>query len=381
MRVLQLGKFYEPVVGGIETHLSLLSEGLAASGVHVEVLVHHTERVTARETVRGIPVTRVGSLGRLLSANLSPGLIRELSRPFDILHLHVPHPMGMLAYVMSRKPRHALVVTHHSDIVKQARTRAALKPLFRSVMTRADAVISTSERYLSSSAELGPYRAKARVIPYGIDLSAFTPALRESPKAREIRARHGGPLILAAGRLIYYKGFEVLLDAMKTVRGHLLLVGDGPLRQKLTARARRNGIDDRVTFVGNVPNAEMGGYYGAADVFVLPSVARSEAFGIVQIEAMASGLPVVNTALASGVPGVSLNGATGLTVEPNDPSALGKALTGLLDAPDVRARFAAAARERAMEFFTSRRMVAETLDLYRSLVTVPEPRIPSVRTA
>ena len=208
MRVLQLGKFYEPVVGGIETHLSLLSEGLAGAGVQVEVLVHHTERVTVRETVREIPITRVGSFGHLLSADLSPGLIRELSRPFDILHLHVPHPMGMLAYVMSRKPRHALVVTHHSDIVKQARIRAALTPLFRSVMTRADAVISTSERYLTSSAELVPYRAKVRVIPYGIDLSAFTPALRESSKAREIRARYRCPVLLAAGRLIYYKGFS-----------------------------------------------------------------------------------------------------------------------------------------------------------------------------
>ena len=381
MRVLQLGKFYEPVVGGIETHLRLLSEGLAASGVEVEVLVHHTERMTVRGTVRGVPVTRVGSFGRLLSADLSPGLIGELSRPFDVLHLHVPHPVGMLAYLMSRKPRHALVVTHHSDIVKQARLRSALAPLFRSVMSRAGAVISTSERYLASSAELVPYRAKVRVIPYGIDLSAFTPSLRESAKAQEIRARYRGPLLLAAGRLIYYKGFDVLLDAMKAVRGHLLLVGDGPLREELTSQARRNGIHERVTFVGNVPNAEMGAYYGAADLFVLPSVARSEAFGIVQIEAMASGLQVVNTALASGVPGVSLDGVTGSTVEPNNPSVLAEALTGLLDDPDRRARFAVAARERAMEFFTSRRMVADTLALYQSLLTVPERRTPSVRTA
>jgi rhamnosyl/mannosyltransferase len=373
MRVLQLGKFYEPVVGGIETHLSLLVEALVAIGVQVEVLVHNTEPTTVRERIRGVSVTRVASFGRLLSADLSPGLVRELSRPFDILHLHVPHPVGMLSYLLAKVPPHALVVTHHSDIVRQAALRTALQPMFRSVMRRADAIIATSETYLSSSPELARYRSKVRVIPYGIDLASFAPELREEEGSRKLRARHGAPLLLAVGRLIYYKGFDVLVDAMKHVPGHLLLVGDGPLRSELEKRARRQGVQDRITFVGSVHNAEMGPYYGAADVFVLPSVARSEAFGIVQIEAMAAGLPVVNTALASGVPGVSVHGVTGLTVEPNDPRGLAGALRRLLEDQPLRARFGAAARHRAVEFFTSRRMAAETADLYRDLVGCGPP--------
>ena len=369
MRVLQLGKYYEPHVGGIETHLALLAHGLVEHGVEVEVLVHGGGTRTLRETVRGISVTRVRSVGRLLSTELSPGLVSELARPYDVLHLHTPHPMAMLAYLAARKPAHALVVTHHSDIVRQARIRSILQPLFGAVLSRANAILATSQRYLESSDELRPYREKTRVVPYGIDLKQFSPSLKESRSARELRARYGTRIVLATGRLIYYKGFEVLLDAMRSVRGHLLLVGDGPLRTALEQRARRNGIDDRVTFVGAVPNHEMGTYYGAADVFVLPSIARSEAFGIVQVEALASGLPVVNTALASGVPDVSLDDVTGLTVPPNAPDSLAAALNRLLEQPDLARRLGARGRERAIERFTTKRMVDETLAIYREITT------------
>ncbi len=234
-------------------------------------------------------------------------------------------------------------------------------------MSRADAVIATSTAYLESSQELGPVRDKVQVIPYGIDLTRFSPALRESRDARTLRAQFGERLILAAGRLIYYKGFEVLLDALRRIRGHLLLVGDGPLRAALENKAQRLGVKDRVTFLGSIPNGQMGAFYGAASVFALPSTARSEAFGIVQIEALASGLPVVNTALASGVPYVSVNEQTGLTVEPNDPDQLARALNRLLDDPGLASRLGAAARERALALFTSERMVEETWRLYRNL--------------
>jgi len=330
VRVLQLGKYYEPYVGGIETHLRSLADGLVARGVAVEVLVHNSGRRTVRETVRGVPVTRVGALARLMSTELSPRLVTELSRQYDILHLHTPHPMGMLAYLAARTPPHALVVTHHSDIVRQARVRALLRPVFQKVMDRAQAVIATSRAYLDSSPELAPVKGKAAIIPYGIDLARFSPSLRESEAARGIRARFGERLILATGRLIYYKGFEVLLDALPRVSGHLLIAGDGPLRASLEQRARNRGVADRVTFLGAVQNDAMAPYYGAADVFVLPSIARSEAFGIVQIEALASGVPVVNTSLDSGVPSVSLDGVTGATVPPKDPTALADALTRLI---------------------------------------------------
>jgi rhamnosyl/mannosyltransferase len=367
MRVLQLGKYYEPYVGGIETHLGLLARGLRARGVEVEVLVHNTSRATVREVIDGIPVTRVGALGRLMSAAVSPGLIRELAGRYDILHLHTPHPMGMLALLAARTPKHALVVTHHSDIVKQARAKKLLAPAMRAVMARAACVIATSERYLNSSDELAPLRSKTRVIPYGIDLSAFHPDLKDSVSAKALRARFGNRIVLAAGRFIYYKGFEVLLDALQNVRGYLLLVGDGPLARSLKERAAARGVSEKVSFIGAVPNAEMAPYYGACDVFVLPSIARSEAFGIVQVEALASGVPVINTSLQSGVPDVSVHQVTGLTVTPGDPSELAAAINKVLDEPELASRFGANGRLRALECFTADRMIAEIEDVYRGL--------------
>ena len=367
MRVLQLGKYFEPHVGGIETHLRLLAHGLQRRGVEVEVLVHGTGRRTVHESVDGIPVTRVGAMARLLSTELSPALVSELRRPYDVLHLHTPHPMAMLAYLAARKPPHSLVITHHSDIVRQARTRDLLGPLLRKVMVRADAVIATSQAYLDSSEELAPVREKATVISYGIDLRHFSPACRELASAKATRARYGARVVLAAGRLIYYKGFEVLIDALPQIRGHVLLVGDGLLRGALEKRARRLGVANRITFLGSIPNGQMDALYGAASVFALPSTARSEAFGIVQIEALASGVPVVNTALTSGVPYVSVHEETGLTVEPNDPWQLARAVNRILDDESLASRLSAAARERALALFTSDRMVEETWHLYRSL--------------
>jgi rhamnosyl/mannosyltransferase len=376
MRVLQVGKYYQPDVGGIERHVGILARGLRARDVEVEVVVHHHGRRTVRETVDGVTVTRVGTLGRILSTEVSPTLVAEMSRDYDVVHLHTPHPMGMLAYLLSRKPRHhLLVVTHHSDIVRQARLRAVLAPLFDSVMTRAGVIISGSKRYVETSSELAPHRAKVRIIPFGLELSKLPFLPRQSAGARELRARYAGPITFALGRLIYYKGFQVLIDAFARVPGTLLLGGEGPLRPALEEQAERRGLRNRIRFVGAIPEAELAAYYGAADVFVLPSIARSEAFGIVQIEALAAGVPVVNTALDSGVPEVSLDGVTGFTVPADDPHALAAAMNRVLGDPETAIRLSGAARSRAMREYDADRMVDSTVAAYReALQLASEPR-------
>jgi rhamnosyl/mannosyltransferase len=188
--------------------------------------------------------------------------------------------------------------------------------------------------------------------------------LRLEKFEQDIRPR----FTLAVGRLIYYKGFEVLLDAFRRVPGSLMLAGDGPLRGALELRALKNGIAERVHFLGPVPNEALGPYYGAADAFVLSSIARSEAFGIVQIEALGAGLPVINTALDSGVPEVSLSGVTGLTVPPNDVGALTTALNEIFTSPLRATEFRKAARARALRYFTHDRMTDETLAAYRAAI-------------
>ncbi len=366
LRVLQLGKYYYPHSGGIETHLRLLTDALSATS-EVEVLVHNAARSTVRERVGSVDVTRVATLGRLASTELSPALVRELSgRSYDVLHLHTPNPMGMLAYYLAKKPvEHRLIVTHHSDVVRQIWLRRAFQPVFAGVMRRADAIVVTSKRYLDTSLELKPYREKCVVIPYGIPLTE--PGGPVPSVVDEFSSRHGGRVILCIGRLVYYKGFEVILAAMARVDAGLLIVGSGPLERSLRERIQNLALGERVLLLGDVSNDQITRILPAAQVFALPSIARSEAFGIVQLEAMAAGLPVVNTHLDSGVPEVSLHGVTGLTVPPGDPVALASALNALLEDAPLRARLGAAGQSRARTQFAVEPMVNGIQSLYRSV--------------
>jgi rhamnosyl/mannosyltransferase len=369
MRVLQLGKYYDPYMGGIETHLSLLCAELRAHD-EVEVLVCNTAGRTERGEVKGIKVTRAGAWIRAFSTDFCPALVTEISRrTFDVLHLHTPNPMGMLAYLLARKPReHRLVITHHSDVVRQAGLRRALSPLFAMTMERAHCIVATSPNYVATSDELAPYRDRVGIVPYGIDLEPYQDPVHDE-RARVFRARLGEKVILAAGRLIYYKGFEVLLEALARLDAHLVIVGEGPLRASLEAKARSLGIAGRVTFTGGIHQSEIPAWYRAADVFAFPSIARSEAFGIVQLEAMASGLPVVNTQLDSGVPFVSVDGETGVTVPPGDPAALAAALGMLLADRELRERLGRRARQRVRELFSKARMADEIRAVYRKVLS------------
>jgi len=283
----------------------------------------------------------------------------------DIVHLHWPNPMAVLAYLVAR-PKGRLVVTYHSDIVRQHLLGRAFSPFLYSALDRCDAILATSPNYVASSSILRSYTDRCRVIPYGINFKRFE--RRDSDAERSIRAAHGSRILISVGRLVYYKGFEYLIRAMAKVNGELIIIGDGPLRGFLENEAQAIGVRSRVHFLGEVQNTQLSAYYHASDVFVLPSVARSEAFGIVQLEAMACGKPVVNTQLDSGVPYVSLDGETGFTVEPRDSNALAVAISTLLDEHALRARFGAAARRRVEKEFNAELMARRTLDVYQEVM-------------
>lgn len=367
MRVVQLGKYYFPYMGGIESHLYTLANELR-DRVDLDVIVSNTRLSTSRDVVRGVSVTRCGSAATVASTSLSPSMAFELSqRDYDVLHVHLPHPMGVASYLASRKPpRHRLIVSYHSDVVRQQRLLALYAPLVERLLSRADVVIATSPNYLESSPVLSRFREKCQVIPYGIDLSLFraTPSIEQ--RASEIRKRFPAKrLLIGVGRLIYYKGFEYAVRALAHVPdAHLLLVGGGPLRQSLEQLASELGVSDRVHLIGEVHNDEIAPYYYASDVYLLPSIARSEAFGIVQIEAMASGLPVINTSLDSGVPFVSRHEESGFTVPPADPAALGSSIRRLLDDDALRRRLGEAGRQRAERDFAKEVLAARLLALY-----------------
>lgn len=360
LRVLHVGKFYPPHHGGMESHVETLCRELRAD-VEVEVLVSADDRRTTHETVDGVPVTRIGTLANVASASINPGMARAIRRArADVVHFHHPNPTGVLSYLASGR-RGPLVVTYHSDIIRQRVLGAVFNPVLHRFLRGAHAILASSPDYARSSAVLRRHADRVRIVPFGIRADAFASA--DGDEVARLRALYGSRVVLAVGRLVYYKGFDYLIRAMSRVDGRLVILGDGPMRAELDALAKQTGVADRVTIAGGVPHVAP--YYHAADVFALPAVARSEAFGLVQLEAMAAGLPVVNTRIDSGVPFVSRDGESGITVPPADVQALAGALGHLLDAPRVRRRLGDGARARVRREFSLERMVADTVAIYR----------------
>lgn len=362
-RVLQIGKFYPPHMGGIETHLQALCEELQCA-VDVHAIVANTTRKQEEEWVDGIRVTRLGTALNLAAAPLCPALRRRLrGTSAELVHVHLPNPGAVLAYLASGHSG-PLVVSYHSDVVRQRILERFFRPFLLRFLARADAIIVATPNHIDSSPILRRFRSRCTVIPYGIKLDQANDS--DESEVQKIREEYGPRIVLGVGRLVYYKGFEFLIRAMRGLDAQLVLIGEGPMRADLEAEVLRNGVRDRVRFLGRVD--DLTPFYKAADVFVLPSVARSEAFGIVQLEAMACGTPVINTQIDSGAPFVSLHNVSGLTVPPANEARLRDAIARVLDDSELRAELGQAARRRVEEEFAREVMAGRTLELYGTLL-------------
>jgi glycosyltransferase involved in cell wall biosynthesis len=360
--ILHIGKYYPPHVGGMETHLRFLVSHQSSQRA-VGVVVSNDQPVTQREVLDGASITRVASYGTVASQPICPTLPLKLAgRSDSIVHLHVPNPWAAQAYLMSGH-KGKLIVTHHSDTLGRRYLRKFVDPFVREVMRRAAAIIVTSKRYLESSDELDSFRHKCHVVHLGIDVEEST--AETSREVCAIHAEYGPRLIVAVGRLVPYKGFDFLLRAMKDIDATLLLIGTGPLQNQLAATIETLGISGKAHMLGHVEDTAP--YYKAAQLLVLPSVSRAESFGLVQLEAMAAGIPIVNTEIDSGVPEVSVHGVTGLTVPPKDPKALAQAVTVLLHNEETRSKYGQAAAVRVREEFSAQRMAESTLRVYESV--------------
>jgi glycosyltransferase involved in cell wall biosynthesis len=380
LRVLQIGKYFAPSRGGIESHVRDLSAELRKS-VDLRVIVANDRLRRDRENIDGIDVIRLPCMMTLASAPICPTMIASIRlEKADIVHLHLPNPAAAIACLLGR-PAGAVVVTWHSDIVRQRKLLRLYRPLERMLLNRCAAIVATSPAYSAGSPVLREHADKCHLISYGIDAEQFDEARVDRSIVDRLRRRFGPRTILSVGRLVYYKGIKFLIRAMAYVDAKLVIIGDGPLRADLEREASSNGLSDRVVFLGEVDD-NLVNYYHASDVFALPSCERSEAFGIVQLEAMASGIPVVNTRIDTGVPYVSRDGVTGFTVEPRSSDEMAAALNRLLDDSELRKKMGRAGRERVVSEFGIAKMAARTLDLYRSvlssektkrIVTLPTP--------
>ena len=369
LKILHAGKFYPPAPGGMEKVVQLLCESERAQGLDSRVLVANTSARTVNESLHGVPVTRVAALGAIGSVGVCPSFPWALARSSrDVTVIHEPNPMALVSDWIARQ-RGPLVVWFHSEVLRPRwKYRLIYRPFLRRVLARAARIVVSSPNLAAHAAELQPFRDKCVVIPFGIDRSRFeaTEAIRSRSAA--LRAGSEGPRVLFIGRLVPYKGVDVLLRAMARVQATAWVVGDGPLRQALEGEAEGLGLGDRVRFLGSLPDADVVAYLHACDVFVLPSVTHAETFGMVQLEAMTCGKPVVSTNLRSGVPWVNVHGETGLVVEPGDAEGLADALTRLLNDADLRERLGAAGRARVLRDFTLEAMAASTASIYREAV-------------
>jgi glycosyltransferase involved in cell wall biosynthesis len=357
MRVLQLFKsYYPPTRGGVEQWINEIVHApvFARAGIGFVVLTAADGRELVDETDDGVRVVRAPTLVRASTAPVVPSWsswIRRLEP--DVIHVHMPNPTGELAVLGSRTSA-PIVATYHADIVRRGPLPAAYDVFAKRFLRRARRITVSSPRLAETTPALQGHGERIRVVPFGVDPATWDdrPSLADA-----IRERYGpGPLVVLLGRLVHYKGAEVLVEAMKDVAATALIVGDGPRRAGAEALAAQLDIADRVVFTGAIDDEERSAYMHAADVFVLPSTNRGEAFGIVQAQAMATGTPSISTEIGTGTSWVNRHGETGLVVPANDPGALARAITELITDDARRAAMGTAAKRRVRGELTSEQM-------------------------
>lgn len=370
MKVLQIFKdYFPPVYGGIERHINMLSSGLKQRGIETEALVSNCGLRLVKETINGVAVTKIPQLGRFASAPLNPTFslwLKRLAADADIIHFHLPNPTAILGYMMSGLNK-KVVVTYHSDIVKQMRLFKLYSPFLKTFLSKASAIISTSPNYLCSSKILWEFLSKCIVIPLGIDPSVYTPADKNSSEIEAFRSRLETPLVIFVGRFRYYKGLHILIEAMRKIPGKLLLVGSGPLEKKIHSQASQSHLDHKVFFLGELCDSHMIKYLQASDILLLPSHLRSEAFGIVQLEAMACEKPVISTELGTGTSYVNKHKITGLVIPPNDVDALVQAVNYLIENKKIREKYGKAGRQIIKKYFSSHTMIDKIVEVYHHI--------------
>lgn len=350
MRIIHVFKDYcPPLFAGITRYIADISDAMAQRGHEVEVHVAGVRHSRRDRMPSGVVVHRHREIARALSMPLAPGLISEVRcLNADIIHVHLPNPIGELGAVLNT--RTPCVCTFHAQLGRQRGLEPFYAPLRSRLLDRSRSIFVSGET-MACVPELAEHRSKVEILPYGV-----SPRLVARPGSRSsggsVHSDTAPLQLLFVGRLVYYKGVDVLLKALAlATEANLRIVGDGPDRARLAALSVQLGLDSRTQFVGSVPDDELVRAFADADVFVLPSVSRAEAFGLAMAEAMANGLPAISTSLGTGTDWVNLDGVSGIVVQPGDARALAEAIE-LLGDQALQARLGTGAFERAQKLFS-----------------------------
>lgn len=368
MKILQLGKFY-PIGGGVEKVMYDLMTGLAAQGVDCDMLCAAVSGGSSVSVVsQHARLICCRTLFKFAATMISPAMImtlRKICDRYDIIHVHHPDPMAALALRVSGY-KGKVILHWHSDIIRQKQFLKLYLPLQNWLLDRADLVVGTSPVYLKESPYLQDVQHKVASLPIGVDAMIPDKTITE-----KIRRQYGNrKIVFSLGRLVHYKGFRHLVDAATYLDDSyvVLIGGSGPLKGELGQQIKELSLEDKVHLLGRIDKRELPSYYDACRVFCLSSVQKTEAFAIVQIEAMACGKPVVATQIPqSGVPWVNAHGESGLNVVPASPTELARAIRCISDNEATCLEFSRRAKNRYETYFTKRTMIDNCLKIYHNL--------------
>ena len=367
MNILQLGKFY-PIRGGVEKVMFDLTSNISKRGIHCDMLcASYGTRPVNNEVVFNdngriiVLPTQFQFSGTMICPKMISWL-KEHCCEYDVIHVHHPDPMAALALRLSGY-KGRVILHWHSDILKNKFFLEMYKPLQSWLIKRADRIVGTTPVYVAQSKALANVQNKVTYVPIGID-----PVEVDEAKAAQLKHKYPDKkIVFSLGRLVPYKGFTYLIGAAEYLPDNykILIGGTGPLREQLQKEIETKGLQDKVSLIGFVPDEDLPSLYGASDIFVMSSVMKTEAFGIVQIEAMSCGKPVVATKIPeSGVSWVNAHGESGLNVEPKDSKALAEAIISICSEENVYQQYSLGAKNRFFATFVISNMIDKILDIY-----------------
>ena len=375
MRILHAYKVYLPsVYGGIPSVIATLAV-LPRPEFETEILVARGRGIGGTYEFEGVKVEAVSSLATVMSTPLAPTYplrLLQKARKADVVVHHAPFPLTDIGILLL--PRSSPLVVHwHAEVVGRSWLMRILAPFIRHSLRRADRIVVSDPVITENSPFLKEFAGKCIAIPYGCDDSYWGQLDPGDWQAVDRLTKQHPRLVVAVGRLVSYKGYEIFLRAMQSVDADAVIIGEGQLQAELAELAKELGVSSRVRFLGVLEPHEVKQYIHAARLLAFPSVSEAEAFGLVQLEAMSAGKPVVNTALPTAVPNIARDGREGLTVSPGDPAAFAGALNRLLDQPDFAARLGQAGRARVRSEFSQSLFLSRMRDVYKQALQRRKP--------
>lgn len=364
MRILQVTKYYYPYMESIAASVKNIVDTLK-DDVDMSVLVCNEQGAAVSDFIDGSIITRSATLTNIADKPISPGFVADfgyMAKRADIIHIHMPFSLAALAYIFS-KYKGKIIVSWYYD-----RDYLLLKPLIIKLLRKASVIIAPSQKIIDSSEILCGFRDKSQVIPLSVDIEKFENEDTYQILTEQLKYPHSKK-ILFVGRLTRSKGIDFLLAAFKHISGgELFIAGKGGLLHDLEIYTKLNEMGEKVHFLGNLDTEDLYSAYADCDFFVFPSVS-DENFGVVQLEAMVFGKPVINTDLPTGVSDISLDNLTGITVPVNDVLALAGAMQKLINDDELVRLMGQNSYKRVRQYYSSEVNVREIFDLYSSVFT------------